>query len=205
MALVNAYITMEDLRGRAGISDHDDDGTLEPAINAACRAIDLHVGYFFYDSGSASALTFEPRDAYCVDVFPFSTTSGLVVATDDNGDATFETTWTSADYELVRVGGNYSTLFGATAYNRIRGVARTFPTGVARTLTVQVTARWGFSAVPEPVKEAAKILSVDLWKRKDTPFGIQTGTVDFSGLRVSRNMMEQLQSLLGPYRPSLVG
>jgi hypothetical protein len=202
MALTNCYITLEDMRGRAGIGDHLDDGTLDGAINAACRAIDLHVGYFFFDATTASALVFEASDEYCLDVQPFSTTTGLVIATDDNGDATFETTWAAADYELVPM---RSAPFGITAYNKIRGLNRMFPTGLARRRTVQVTARWGFSSVPDTIKEAAKILATDLWKQKDTPFGLSTATVEFGGLRVPNDMFRRLESLVGPFKPVLVG
>ena len=194
------------MRGRAGIPDHDDDPTLDPAINAACRAIDLHVGFAFYDSGAASALPpFEPDDEYCLTVPPFSTTTGLVIKTDADSDGVFETTWVAADYELVRFGGNYSYMFGTSAttmpYRQIRAVnANVFPTGLRRAQTVEVTARWGWTTVPDPVKEAAKMLAADIWDRRNVKQGVVSGTVEFGGVRVSNDMFTRLRSLLGPYR-----
>ena len=208
MALVNAYITMDDLRGRAGIDDHLDDATLEGAINAACRAIDVWCAQIFYDAGSATAKTFRPTDPYCAEVLPFNTTTGLVIKTDTSDDASYATTWASTDYELDVFGGDYTTTLGTAPYTKIRAVGSyLFPTANRRRISLQVTARWGWSAVPYPVQEASKILSVDLWKRKDTPFGVTTGTVDFGGLRIGRDLMAQVASLLTPYHvhPVMVG
>ena len=68
--------------------------------------------------------------------------------------------------------------------------------GLSRRRTVEITARWGWAAVPQGIAEAARILSVDLWKRKDTPFGIATGTVDFGGMRIGRDILAQVESLV---------
>lgn len=208
MALTNCYITMDDIRGRAGISDHDDDETIDPAINSACRAIDNWCQQIFYDAGSASAKTFRPRNPYRANVLPFSTTTGLVIATDENDDGTYEQTWASTDYELDEFGGDYNTVLGSAPYNRIRAVGSyLFPTTNDRRKSLQVTARWGWSSVPQNVKEAAKILAVDLWKRKDSPFGFAAGTVEFAGMRVGRDLLAQVTTLLSPYHvsPVMVG
>lgn len=221
MTLSNCYITIDDIRERAGIPDTGDDDVLEPAVTSACRAIDVWCAQIFYDTGSASAKTFRPMDPYCVEVIPFSTTSGLIIATDLNYDGTYETTWAATDYELEEFGGDYSTTLGTVPYTKIRAVgANIFPTPIygragggwpgglmLRRKTLQVTARWGWSTPPDSVKEATKILAVDLWKRKDVPFGIATGTMDFGGLRIGRDVMAQVSSLLTPYHvhPVMVG
>jgi len=208
MALTNCYVTLEDIRDRSSISDNLDNTTLEPAITDACRAIDVWCAQVFYDAGSATAKTFRPSDPYCVEVLPFSTTTGLVIETDANDDGTYEVAWASTDYELDVFGGDYNTVLGSAPYNKIRAVGSyLFPTANRRRISLQVTAQWGWSAVPQNVKAAAKILAVDLWKRKDTPFGITTGTVDFGGLRIGRDLMAQVSSLLTAYHvhPVMVG
>lgn len=193
MTLTNAYVTLEDIKSRLGGASIDGgDPQLEQRITSACRAIDVHCGQFFYDSGAASARTFRPRSIHRLKVDPFSTTTGLVVKSDTSDDGTFATTWAAADYEVDYFGDNPSYPF-----DTIEAVgAYTFPIYYRRRRTVQVTARWGWAAVPQNVLEAATILSVDLWKRKDTPFGIATGTVDFGGLRIGRDVMAQVASLL---------
>lgn len=191
---------MDDVRGRAGIADHEDDPTLDPAINAACRAIDVYCGQFFYDSGAATARTYKPRCATWTRVDPFNTTTGLIIATDTDDDGTYETTWTTTDYELDYFGGDMVHMLSAP-YDRINAIGSYYFTqSGARRRTLQVTAQWGWSATPNSVKEAAKILTIDLWKRKDTPFGITTGTMEFGGLRIGRDLMAQVSSLLQPFR-----
>jgi hypothetical protein len=146
-------------------------------------------------------LSLVPLDAYTLRTPPISTTSGLVVKTDTSDDASFATTWASTDYELVPFGGFGGALASAGPWDTLTAVdAYYYPTANRRRASVQVTARWGWATTPQSVKEAARILSVDLWKRKDVAFGIQTGTVDFGGLRIGRDVMAQVQSLLSRYR-----
>ena len=196
MTLSNCYVTLEDVKTRLGGSAVDGgDPQLEQSITSACRAIDVHCGQFFYDSGSATAKTFRPRSNTRLKVDPFSTTTGLVVKSDTSDDGTFATTWTSADYEL-----DYFDDDSSNAYDTIEAVgAYTFPIYYRRRRTVQVTARWGWTAPPQNIIEASRILSVDLWKRKDTPFGIATGSVDFGGLRIGRDTMAGVATLLQTY------
>lgn len=196
MSLSNCYVTLEDIKTRLGGATIDGgDPQLEARITSACRAIDVHTGQFFYDAGSASARTFRPRSIHRLKVDPFSTTTGLIVKTDSSDDGTYATTWAATDYEVDYFGDNpsnpYDTIIAAGTY--------TFPIYYRRRRTVQVTARWGWAAPPQAVVEAATILSVDLWKRKDAPFGIATGSVDFGGLRIGRDVMAGVASLLQTY------
>jgi len=196
MTLTNCYVTLEDIKTRlGGVVVDGGDPQLEQAITSACRAIDVHCGQFFYDAGSATAKTFRPRSDVRLKVDPFSTITALAVKSDTGDDGTFATTWTSADYELDYFGND-----PANAYDTLEAVGSyMFPIYRRRRRTVQVTARWGWSAPPQNIIEAARILSVDLWKRKDTPFGIATGSVDFGGLRIGRDTMAGVASLLQTY------
>lgn len=198
MTLVNCYCSMNDIGERLGISDFDDDVTLEAAITSASRALDMAYGQFWYDAGSASARVFRPS-SYCrALVDPFHTTTGLIIKTDDDDDGVFEVTWSASEYELDQFGGDMANMMSAP-YDTIHGIDRTFPVHGKRRRTLEVTARWGWAAVPQSVHEASKILAVDLWKRKDVAFGIQTGTVEFGGLRIGRDLMAQVQSLMAPF------
>jgi len=199
MALTACYCELEDVATRLGIDDFQDDATLEAAVTSGSRAIRDWCGQDFYPASSATARTFRPFNAYMAKTDPFSTTTGLVIKTDDDDDGTYETTWSASDYELDRFGGDMADAIAAP-YDRINGIERLFPTCTRRARTLQVTAQWGWAAIPQPVHEAAKILAVDLWKRKDVAFGIQTGTIEFGGLRIGRDVMAQVSSLLQPYR-----
>lgn len=198
------YISLDDIRGRASINDFNEDSTIEPAIKAACRAIDVDCGQFFYKLTTATARTFVPTDSCVVRSDPFHTTTDLAIAIDSGDDGTFATSFETTDYALERFGGDMAYVLLPTTgapYDTVLavGVYR-YPTTTQRPRSVQVTAQWGWPSVPDNIVEATKIVAVDLWKRKDTPFGITTGTVDFGGLRIGKDLMAQVASLLAPYR-----
>jgi hypothetical protein len=66
---------------------------------------------------------------------------------------------------------------------------------------LQVTARWGWSAVPPAVTEATLILAEELAKLKDAPFGV-SGWTEFGVMRVRDNPFAA--RLLNPYRRNAV-
>ena len=201
MTLTNCYLTLADLAVRLSLDDQDEDQRLSSAANAACRMIDKWCGQFFYDTGSATARVYRPNNSRELRVDPFSTTTGLIVQTDSDDDGTFATTWGTVDYELSPAGG-YDPILGSVPYDEITAVSTSlmFPTWLRRRNSVQITARWGWAAIPEEVSEAAKILAVDLWKRKDTPFGITSATADFGALRIGRDSLAGVMSILQPFR-----
>ena len=117
--------------------------------------------------------------------------------TDDDDDGTFETTWTiTTDYVLGGSGVGYD---GATGwpYTSLRAVgSRTWPTATLRP-AVQITATWGWAAVPVPVKQATLLLAAEAFKSKDAPFGV-AAFGEFGPLRVRANPM--VAQLLARYR-----
>src|SRR4051794_25832947 len=117
-----AYATLNELKGYVGIptADTQDDVTLQLALDAASGQVEQFCDRLFTADGSVvtryynnwAAQTATPArygSIYAsyvgfVDVDPISTTTGLVVATDDNGDGVYETTWTlNPDYRLEPV------------------------------------------------------------------------------------------------------
>jgi hypothetical protein len=64
--------------------------------------------------------------------------------------------------------------------------------------SVQVTAKWGWPAVPPAVKQAAFIVAADLFKAKDSAFGV-AGFGEFGAVRVGSRMNPQAQALLAPF------
>lgn len=202
MTVTNGYCTAAELKANFGIGDTDDDSKIEDAINTASRAIDAWCGQSFYDSGSASARKYAPDNWYCLTVHPFSTTTGLVVATDEDNDGTYETTWASTDYELSPINGDVGGLTGVP-FRRIRAVGGyRFPVPASissRQYTVQVTAQWGWAAVPAPVKQACMQVAAEEFRRKDAPFGV-IQSAEFGPTRLSPDMLRAVTSKLSPYR-----
>lgn len=202
-AVQRLYCTPEELKSRAGITNTDDDAEILAACTAVARAIDQHCDRHFFRHTRTRTLI--PTDLYCLDVPDLVSVSAL--ATDSTGDGVFETTWTSGDYQLLPVDAPGEA--EPEPYTSIQAVgAFTFPilwgwTPTMRRERVQITGVWGWPAVPEGVKEAAKILAEDTWKLKDAPFGV-AGEGEFT-VRVGDN--RRAMKFLAPYRkyPVLVG
>lgn len=196
MALGDSYATLTEIKTRLDIADTTDDDRLTASLASASREIEAWCGRQFNDAGTASARKYRPTGCHLVTVDDFHTTAGLVVETDTDDDGTFDTTWTSGDYELEPFNGVVSGMSG-WPYNQVRAVeSLTFPTG-RRRATVQVTAQWGWAAVPAPVKEACLMIASETFKAGDAPFGV-AGFGEFGPVRIRMNT--QAQTLLAPYR-----
>lgn len=198
----NLYADIDDVKLMVGIDDSNDDFNLIPIVTAACRWIDSYCNRRFYADTEATARTFYASDGYSVDLLQngseFYTTSGLIVATDDNGAGTYGTTWDEGDFRLSPQDGVVDGVAG-WPYRVIETAedgALLFPyRGNFR--RVQITAKWGWAAVPEPVSQAAKIVAKDLFKNKDMVGGV-AGTDAFGAVRARMDPMVQM--LLAPYR-----
>lgn len=190
------YVTVAELRRELGARPGQlDDGLLGKAVRAASRSIDNHCHRRFWLDPIPVARQFRPNDWMLVEVPDIGSTVGLAVATDDLGTGSFSTVWTiGTDFILEPLGADADG--GAFRWWQITAVGtRRFPvrTWTARP-ALQVTARWGWSAVPEPVREAATLLAMRLYRRKDTPLGFE-GFADFGAVRITRtdpDIAEQL-------------
>jgi hypothetical protein len=170
VAITNGYSTLNELKAFVAITltDDDFDADLERTVESASRMIDNYCGRVFFDSGSATAKTFQAEEAHRVYVPDFSTVTGLVVKTDTSDDGTFDTTWTSDDYQVEPV----SSAHDGRPFNQVTAVeSLTFPTS-GRRARVEITAQWGWDAVPTEVEQTCLIVAAELWRRKDAPFGV---------------------------------
>jgi len=195
MAITNGYATLAELKSFVSIAvaDTDYDNDLERAVEAASRMIDDYCGRIFYDTGSASAKTFRAHSPYRLDVPDFSTTTGLVVKTDTTDDGTFDTTWTITTDFTVET-GSY-TLAGRPYVKVLTTNTYLFPT-IGRRRRVEVTAQWGWAAVPVEVEQTCLLVAAELWRRKDAPFGVAGFGPDGS-VRVSSTELPMLTRLDG--------
>lgn len=197
------YCTPEELKSRAGITNDDDDAEILAACTAVARAIDKHCGRHFFRH--TRTRTLEPTGRYCLTIPDLVSITTL--KTDSDADGVYETIWATSDYQLMP----YDAADEAEPepYTEVKAVGSllfpdicgTSPT--ARRNRVQIAGVWGWPAVPEGVKEAAKILAEDTWKLKDAPFGV-AGEGEFT-VRVGDN--RRAMKFLAPYvlDPVLVG
>ena len=197
MALGDPYAILPDLKSRMDIDDDTDDTRLTESLNSASREIESWCRRQFNKTTDASAREFRPQNSRWAYVDDFHTITDLVIATGDS----YSTVWAAADYQLEPLNGIVSGQTG-WPYNRIVGVNRTF--SHCNRPTLQVTAQWGWTAVPAPVKEACLIIAAESFKLGDAPFGV-AGFGEFGPVRVRMNT--RAQTLLAPYRrnPVLVG
>lgn len=194
-----AIISIYDLRAHLNIPDEVDDTPLTIAAESACAWVIQHCGRSFEvtTSGSESARVYHPRSATLVLTDDFSSTTNLTVKVDNGDDGTYETTLTlNSDFIVEPLNGIED---GATVpYRRLVTTPWLFPTGHTFP-SVQVTARWGWAAVPSAVKQAALIEGARLFKRRTSPEGVIGGFQDFGGVRVSGRDDPDAVALLRPY------
>lgn len=199
MALGASYATTAELKSYAGDSEATDDTKYDDALAAASRSIDKYCHRQFNVASSATARVYYPGGSHVVQVDDISTTTGLVIKTDEGNDGTYEVTWDAADYQLEPING---VVDGETGwpYWMIRAVrSRTWPGrhSLEDTAPLQVTATWGWAAVPSPVKMACLMLGMETLKlAREAPFGV-AGFGAFGVVRVRDN--PRAMALLQPY------
>lgn len=204
MTITNGYCTLDDVTAalRMG-NDTNDDAAIERAVEAASRLIDGYCSRHFY-ADTVSARVFRATNCNIVDVDDISTLTGLVVATDSSGDGTFDVTWSASDYQLEPLNGRRSGQ--AWPYHTLRAVGSyDFPTYGTRghEALVEVTAAWGWAAIPAAVVDACVIQTVSQFKAKDAPLGF-AGFGDMGAMRMSATMHPTARTLLAPYRKHAV-
>lgn len=189
------YCSAQQLAAYIGKTTAVDD-LMDWAVNATTAAIDDYCGRVFSLDDEASPRVYEPGSVWEIQIDDFHTTDGLVVKTDGDGDGVFETIWSASDFEVSPFNGRVAGLSGFP-YWVIRSTgARWFPTCTRRRGTVQVTAKWGWSAVPDPVFQAALILAQEMHRLREAPFGV-AGVDAFGPIRVRDN--HTAKKLLDPY------
>ena len=198
MTITNGYCTLNELKEILRILDTVDDELLEARINEASRVIDQHCNRRFYADSTASARLFTSIDGNTIFVDDISSTTGLVVKSDSAGDGTYATTVAAADFQAeplnAIVKGNPITSIAARLAGAFSMAA--VPAGC------QVTAKWGWPAVPDPVHSACLILAGRLVKRGDSLLGV-AGFGELGAITV-RAIDPDVERMLRPYRIHVV-
>jgi len=193
VAVTNAYCSVDDVRAQLGDdAQRLDQALLERAVNAASRQVDKYCARRFWRDAAVTTRVYRATDSRSVWTDDISTTTGLVVASDPGGDGTYETAWTlGTDYAVEPLSGD-AVASGDTvtpyAFWRLSGVGTRvlFPRSSVGFPAVQVTARFGWSAIPDDVAMATILKATALYKRKDAPFGV-AGFGDFGAVKISRS------------------
>jgi hypothetical protein len=189
--LTDRLVTEDDLKEILGISDAVDDNRLTLAADAATQMVQAYCDRHFVQQATATPRVFVASTPWVLEVDDISTTTGLIVKTDEDDDGVFETTWAAGDYQLEPLNG------------KMGGQDWPFDYGQA---VVQITARWGWANpdaadhyLPQPVEQAAQIQGVSIFKSADAPLGI-AGFGDIGIMRLRQAMHPVAAALLAPYR-----
>lgn len=192
------YLTPTDLAAWLNIGDSEDDARIAAAVTAASRAVEKYCGQVFTLGSGTSARVYTPTtDDRCI-VDPIATTSGVVVAIDTSNVGTYDQTWVyNTDYLLAPFNGVVDGVGGWPYTEVVTAGYLDFPTWGERP-RVQVTAQWGWPAVPDDVSFAVRLKAAKLFRRATSPDGI-AGGMDIGIIRVSRYEDPDVVQLLSPY------
>ena len=195
MAITNGYCTLAELKSALRITDSTDDTLLENAVEGASRRIDGYCGRWFYQT-SSTAVKCNPYDEYLL-IFPNDVaTTTITIKIDSAGDGTYATTLTqNTDYVLQP----RNVVIQTRPYESARMVGtQSFPLPTIKAFeTAEVTTVWGWSAVPDDVREACILLSMRQFARLNAALGV----VGFADMAITvRAVDPDVRDLLSPYR-----
>jgi hypothetical protein len=199
MAWAPDYCTAAELKAFVRITDSADDAQVALAIAAASRAVDRATGRQFGLVASVEARYYTPRyDAlrsrWSVPIDDLMTIAGLLAAFDEAGDGTYSAAIT--DYVLRPV--NAAPRSRPWTELAVRSTSGTQPTNADA--CVRVTARWGWSAVPDAVKEATLLQASRFLVRRDSPYGVAGSPEAGSELRLLAAVDPDVAVALRDYR-----
>lgn len=202
MTISNGYATLAEFKARyyAGSSSTTDDTVVENVIEAVSRWIDHFCNRRFHTTSSDETryFTAEFDDLLLTNDDIVSITT---LATDEDGDRTYETTWAATDYDLEP----FNASLDGRPYTRIAVTPNgdnAFPVDIAK--GVKVLGKFGYSATPDAINEACLIQSGRIFKRKDSPFGV-AGVNDFGQMQMVSALDPDVKALLMPFRKMTVG
>ncbi len=203
MALGDAYATLDELKVYLSILDEDDESSvdqyddlkLSDALMTASREIEAFCDRQFNKTETSSSRLYRPKGCKVVTIDDFYSTDDLVIETDSGYSGDFNITWQASGYELEPLNGIVSGSAG-WPYYRIRAVGSyAFPV-ISERASLRVTAKWGWTDVPAPVKQACLVIASEIFKLKDAPFGV-VGYGDY-GVRVKNSPVAM--RMLAPYQ-----
>jgi hypothetical protein len=170
MAITNGYCTLAEVKSALRLTDNVDDGLLEKAIESASRRIDGYCGRFFYKTASTS-INIYPINEYLLRMPQDLSDNTITIKIDTTADGTYATTLTQGvDYILEPT----NAVVRGYPYVHARMVGgATFPLYVTPSFpTCQVTAQWGWNAIPSDVSQACVLLSMRQFARLNAALGV---------------------------------
>lgn len=176
------------------------------ACNVGAREIDAHCGRSFWadphgDDDEPTTRRFEAhieeRQGRRLTVVEMDDAYEIVsVATDGDDDGTAEDEWDLDDLQLEPIDGRVAGLTGFPT-SRLVAIGGAFPTCTLRP-SVHVTAYWGWSEIPEPVRQANLRVGHFVFFAPNAPMGVQ-GFNEFGAVRMPADELRFVTGALGAY------
>lgn len=198
MATGDPYVSADDLAAYLRMDAPAEDlgfDLMSMSVASATAWVNEHTRRDFNLATTATARYFDTTgDTLMVDDIGDAT---ITVATDTAQNGGYTTAWATSDFQV-------NPLDALAIYEPITSLiavgSYTFPQAAFRRRgLVKVTARWGWPAVPDAIKQATLILAATLFKRHESPTGILGGG-DFGTIRVGTIVDPHVTMLLAPYR-----
>ena len=182
MTVTNGYITLANLKTYLKIDDSVEDALLESIIESASRSIDRIANRRFYLDAAATARTYQNATYWRCQTDDIGSLTGLIVKTNPDTTGTYQLTLTQGTDYIVEPTTAVAKSRPYTTITIVGPQAFSLPTTLRP--QVEVTAKWGWPAVPDDIEQACYILSADLYKRKDSIGGV-LGLSELGAIRMS--------------------
>lgn len=171
MAWKPDYASSTELATYTRITDGFDAVQMQAAVTSASRAVDYYCKRQFGVLAAPAPRYYTPwwdryKQAWVCDTEDLMTTVGMVVAVDD-GTQTYP--WTVSTGYALRPANAAAESEPWTALHFLHG-ADFMPAGFDA--EIKITAKWGWTAVPDPVKSATLMQASRFLTRRDSPYGV---------------------------------
>ena len=213
--LSNAYITLAQAKDTHELAylDSTYDVDLSNCINAVSREIDNTCNQRFYVDAADVTKYFSPSmNDQCI-IDPMVSITSL--ATDSSLDRTYATVWATTDYDLypynspangepywrIDITPNGKNTFNAQPY----ATPYAYPYPKANAKYVKIVGKFGWPAVPEPIKRACILWTLRTWARSSTPLGVSAMSA-LGQMKIEVPPLDpDIDQLLSNYRLTVTG
>ncbi len=193
-----AYVSLEDLKFYLTIDVETYDSVMIDALDSASREVERLTNRQFNLADTETARRFKASDYFSVDVDDFVPSETMIVETARTSAGPWRVV--SSGYDSYPLDGIVNGQTGWPCY-QLKSVDRR----PVFDRWVRLTAQWGWTDVPAPVRQACMVIAAETFQMKDAPFGV-AGSDQFGAiLRVRDN--EAAKGKLRRYAryPILVG
>lgn len=198
MAWAPDYASTLDMTAYTRIPDSADDAQIALAITAASRAVDRVCGRQFGLIAAPEARYYTPEwdckiRRWLVKFDDLMTTTGLTVMHDPGDDGTYEATVDTYALRPVNAAPK------GRPWTHLAILTTSSAHLIDHEASVEVTARWGWTAIPDAVKQATILQASRILMRRDAPFGIAGSPDSGSEIRLLARVDPDVAVILNSY------